>query len=130
MNNFAKYSDIYSLMTAISEKFKSIPLWIGTEEEHTTAITNGEIPSTALVLITDPDENNGSGNGSSGGGSGSGSGNGSGSGSGSGGSGNGGEGGGFGGAFAAFVLAENAAPAGICSVIVHNGLIPAAAACK
>lgn len=91
MNNFAKYSDIYSLMTAISEKFKSIPLWIGTEEEHTTAITNGEIPSTALVLITDPDENNGSGNGGSGG-SGGGSGNGSGSGSGSGGSGNGGSG--------------------------------------
>ena len=94
MNNFAKYSDVYSLMAAISEKFKSIPLWIGTEEEHTTAVTNGDIPSTAIVLITDPDENNGSnsGNGGSGNSGSGGSGNGSGSGSGSGGSGNGGSG--------------------------------------
>ena len=71
---YVNNSNMYDLMVGISNKFKSIPLWVGTEAEHTTAVANGIVPAIAIVGIIEPGDiiNNNPGGGGSGGNGGSG----------------------------------------------------------
>lgn len=64
-----KYMSFNSLVTydALIKAFINGKLFVGTYEEYTVALANGEIAIGAIVIITDDENNSGSGGGSSGG---------------------------------------------------------------